>query len=211
MRPAYSRIAWGLALELFDSRIQYFDILPDALGYLLIMIGLAGVRPRNGKFTAGWIAAAALLVESLPRLAGQSRILNLLQPQTIEFQQLPAMEGAAIVELIMLYGICIGIREQALAEQGQMGLAHSALRVWQMAFGLGAVTLFLLPFLLTADLGALTPLLVMLSLSSFLVGLWVIALVRRAGKRPGPGQATDVNGGGQTTEGEPNRRERVGE
>lgn len=200
MRPAYSRIAWGLGLELFDFRIQHFDIFPDALGYLLILIGLVGIVPHNRQFIAGRAAAAILLVESLPRLVGQSRILNLLQPPLIDARQLLWMESVACVELIMLYGICIGIRNQALMEQGQADLAHSATRIWQTVFGLGAAMLILLPFMLNAD-EAMTSLLVLLSLSSFVAGLWVIALVRRAGRRPGSGQGPDEQGGGQATEG----------
>lgn len=182
MRPAYSRIAWGLALELIDFRIQNFDILPDALGYLLIMIGLAGVRPRNGRFIAGWIAAGALLLESLPRLVGQPLTLNLLQPQALDFYELLMLAGSALVEMIMLYGICIGIREQALSEKRGSGLAHSALRTWQAVFGIGAVMLISLPFTQTMEMSTMIPWLVLLSLGTFAAGLAAIMLVRRAGK-----------------------------
>ncbi len=191
MRPAYSRIAWGLALELIDFRIQSFDILPDALGYLLIMIGLAGVRPRNGKFIAGWLAAGALLLESLPRLVGGLPILNLLEPQALDFYELLMMAGIALVEMMMLYGICIGIREQSLSEERHAGLAHSALRTWQAVFGFGASMLIALPFTQTTQWSTMLPWTFVLGLGSFIAGLWVIALVRRAGKQNDKGSGTE--------------------
>jgi len=200
MRPAYSRIAWGLALELIDFRIQSFDVLPDALGYLLIMIGLAGVQPRNGRFVAGWIAACALLIESLPRLAGGPPIINLLQPQPLDSSQWLMMGGTAIVETIMLYGICVGIRGQALSEKGQAGLAHSALRTWQAVFGFGTAMLIALPFMLNADRSTTTPWLVLLSLGAFIAGLSVIVLVRKAGKRRAADEDEGEEGADLTTE-----------
>lgn len=185
MRPAYSRIAWGLALVLIDIRLISFDLLPDSLGYFLIVIGLAGMRPDNKRFAIGRKAAGILTLLALPQLIGIVWTLNLNDPQLPGMAPMLLMAVVTALELVMLYGICMGIREQALSAGGSEQLAYSARRIWQTIFALGAVMLFSQPFILNAETSTMVPLQIAFGFIYFIACLWVIALVRRAGKQFG--------------------------
>ncbi|MBB6733594.1 hypothetical protein [Cohnella zeiphila] len=179
MRAAYSRLAWGLALELIDIRIQHFDILPDVLGYLLIMIGLSGIQPQSKLFRVAWGTAGVQLLISIPQLIGRlPSSLSLFPGESSGVNDMIVSNVGTLLDLVMMYGICIGIREKALSAEVCGDLAHMALRVWQAVFGFGAAMLILLPFALNA--GLVTGMLFLFfGLGDFIASLWVIALVRK--------------------------------
>lgn len=191
MRKSYSRIAWGLSLELVDFRLGSFDILPDFLGYLLIMLGLSGLRSNGRYFSIAWGAAGIQLVMSLLQLLGLQMGISLTRYETPSLSVLMLTSIVIAIDLVMIFGICGGIRANAL-ERRKLELAHSARGGWRVLFAFGALMLFLLPFQLNFTKEEGISYAIFLSLGYFVASLWVILLVRRAGRElPGGG-----NGGG---------------
>ncbi|TFE29450.1 hypothetical protein [Cohnella luojiensis] len=198
MRMNYSRIAWGLGLELIDFRIGGFDLLPDVLGYFLIMLGLSRMTPGHRCFQLARGAAGVLLVGSVLQLLGIQAGFSLTSNETPNIDVL-ALTGIIIAaELVMVFGICGGIRASALGK-GKWALAKSARDGWYIIFVLGTVISLLLPFQLNRTTSEGIGVAFILTAVFFIANLWVIFLVRRAGRElPGrrSGGGPDGNLGG---------------
>jgi hypothetical protein len=69
-------VAWGLLLAFFDFRLGWFDVLPDALGWILVVVGVgrlpvldAGERTAR-LATVTRVGAGLAAVLALPELVG---------------------------------------------------------------------------------------------------------------------------------------------
>ncbi|MFC4808738.1 hypothetical protein [Paenibacillus sp. GCM10023250] len=78
MRKAYSRLAFGLTLELIDVRVTAFDLFSDLLGCLLVMWGAYRLGLERRVFMLAWAAAAVLLLPAFAELAGHRVTIPLL-------------------------------------------------------------------------------------------------------------------------------------
>ena len=56
---------WGLLLTVINIRIQGFDIFPDVIGYIMVIVGLGRIEKYSGCFSSAKIAAYLLTVLSL--------------------------------------------------------------------------------------------------------------------------------------------------
>lgn len=56
---------WGLMFTVINFRIQGFDIVPDIVGYIMVIIGLGRIEKYSGSFSSAKIAAYLLTVLSL--------------------------------------------------------------------------------------------------------------------------------------------------
>ncbi|RKP53018.1 hypothetical protein D7Z26_14855 [Cohnella endophytica] len=197
MKKAYSIIAWGLALELLDFRINNFDLLPDVLGYLLVAIGLSRLKEGRRYFGVARWAAVVLMFFSVLPLIGMESTISLTSGDKPGFQALALTSVTTAIDLLMLYGICRGIRSSAI-NRSKWELALSAKNGWTILFVFGAMTLFACPFQLNYSLQDGIGFALFLAAGNFVCGVWVIFLVRRAGRElPGARKG----GGGSPEEG----------
>lgn len=183
MNKAYLRVSWGLVLVLIDFRIQYFDIFPDILGYLFINIGLAGIRVPLRHFTIARVAAGILMLGALTQFFGVSESIMLMN-SNFETPGIPLLLQSSIfilVELVMLYGICQGIRACARAQRNWK-LAKSSDNCWRMNFVTGLMMLLLLPYQLNTQTNEYTLWIIALGFGFFIANLFVIVIARRAGR-----------------------------
>ncbi|WP_372629346.1 hypothetical protein [Cohnella sp.] len=191
MKIAFSRIAWGLALALIDVTINGFDLLPDVVGYGLLMAGLAKLVSRNRMYKLAWNAAAVQLILSVLALLGLTRsgfsLTGGIEPS---LNALALTAAGLAIELAMLYGLCEGIRLDAL-ERNKERLARSARNRRHFAFASGAGMLFQLPFQLNQSLQEMLPFVILLALCVLFAWLSIVALARQAGREiagnPGSG------------------------
>jgi len=183
MNKAYLWISWGLVLELIDIRIQSFDIFPDILGYLLILIGLGSVPSTNRFFGIARLAAGVQLIGAFVQLSGGSASITLTNTntETSSISVLLLSSIFTVVELVMLFGICAGIKASAKA-QGNWRLARSAGSSWRVNFVLGTIVLLLLPYQLNSQSNDYVLVLIALGFGFFIANLSVIIIVRRAGR-----------------------------
>ncbi|WP_217592990.1 hypothetical protein [Cohnella sp. GbtcB17] len=183
MRTACSQIAWGLGLMLFDFRFNSFDLLPDVLGFILILIGLANQPVRQRAFGIAKIAAVILLVGAIAELAGVMPVAVTIM-QVNQYYSLPALLPiglSLLVLLALLYGICEGF-ERTAASLGLFDSARSFRAVWNTSLAMGAVMLFVLPFSLNGWHGSVTVVAVLAGLGQFVAGIWLIVRVSRFGR-----------------------------
>ncbi|WP_256758902.1 hypothetical protein [Cohnella sp. WQ 127256] len=181
MMRAYSQVAWGLALELIDIRFGSFDLFPDVIGFLLLLIGLSHLRMYDERFKIAWIAAGVLFILSVLQLFGLQIGFSLTNYETPSVPVLIYTSFSIAVDLVMLFGICRGIQRLALSWR-KVELSRVAGSGWSVIFGLGFLMLFLFPFQLNYTLQDALPVVFLLALGYLVASLWVILLVRRAGR-----------------------------
>lgn len=62
------RVVWGLVLVAADIRIDSVDVIPDPLGWLLVLGGLVPLSRLDPWFTGATVAAGCALAMSVPDL-----------------------------------------------------------------------------------------------------------------------------------------------
>ncbi|MFC4597658.1 hypothetical protein [Cohnella hongkongensis] len=195
MRRAFAQLAWGLGFELIDVKISEFDLLPDVVGYGLIVAGLSKLGLRNARYRWARNAAGALLVLSVLSALGLAQTEYSLTGGIEPSVNVLALTGMTLaIELAMYFGICDGIRLDA-AERGKMQLAESAGKRWRLAFAAGVVMQLLLPFQLNYSVQEMFPVLLLSATALLISGLSVLFLARRAAREVA---ANPENGDGDT-------------
>ncbi len=197
MRRAFAQVAWGLGIALIDITINGFDLLPDVVGYGLLTAGLSKLGPRNRRYRLARNAASVQLVLSVLSLLGWTPAgISLTGGIEPSIDVLGLAAASLAVELAMIYGLCEGIRSDALARSKRQ-LAQSARNRWHFAFAAGAAMLFLLPFQLNKPLQEMVPVVLILAVCAVAAGLLVLALARQAGREiaGNPGGGGDGTGG----------------
>lgn len=157
MTTAFAQLFWGFLFTLADFRVNGFDILPDVVGFLLISLACNSLRRMNTRFSTAYPIAVILLVVS---------VIDLLRIGGVRLDALgmgdapgsvivgSALVGLAlfVLDLVMVYQICSGIREMA-ATRSLHELASEAQSRWVMyvvtatagfvVFGVSALAAFL--------------------------------------------------------------------
>ncbi|SFB30144.1 hypothetical protein SAMN05216312_105391 [Cohnella sp. OV330] len=182
MRTACSQIAWGIGLTLFDFRINGFDLLPDVLGFILILIGLANLPDRQRGFGIAMAAAAVMLALSIAELAGAmpATVTISQSDRSYSLSALSAIGLSTLCMLALLYGLCEGFARTA-ASIDRMEAARSFRAVWHLSLAMSVIMLFVLPFGLNG-IGFLSIVTLLAGLGQFAAGIWLIVLVRRFGR-----------------------------
>jgi hypothetical protein len=177
----FRKLFFGFLIVFIDIRIDGFDLLVDLAGYLLVVVGLAELGIRNRNFARARVHATVLLALSALDLLIRtpsgvySKILLFgNEGLTVAFFIL-----LLVVNLMMIYLICKGIGEMAIAANAP-SLADLAMSRW---------TVFLITYILSnvlviaaasdADLGLLAPVSV---IASLVAGILIAGLVLRADK-----------------------------
>ncbi|NBD23846.1 hypothetical protein [Paenibacillus glycinis] len=195
MKFSYSRIVLGLTFELIDFRIMNFDLLPDVVGYLLVMWGAYRLSGGNRVFLIAWLAAAVQLLPACGELFGHRIEVPLLGSETFKTPQLAEAALKTLVEAAMLAGICAGIRASA-AKRGLRGLAEAARTRWRIVVVMDGALLLLLPFLLNTTKNSWEFFFLLLAVAAFLAHFSIVFLVNRAG-REGHDDSEEASGPGQ--------------
>ncbi len=66
----FGQVFWGLFLVILDVSINHFDLLPDFIGYILVLVGLGGLTSLSGQFataqTYAWVLVPLVFLALLP-------------------------------------------------------------------------------------------------------------------------------------------------
>jgi hypothetical protein len=121
MTTAFAQLFWGFLFDLIDFRINRFDLMPDVIGFLLIMLGCNTLRRYNLRFSVSFAIAIPLMIFSLFDLV-HVRGVQL----SIDASGGPV--GAAIgisvllaifvfaLDLVMTYNVCAGSGRWPMSE-----------------------------------------------------------------------------------------------
>lgn len=112
MRTSSSRalrqMGWGFVFELIDIRIEFFDILPDFIGYILIASAIYQLKIEYPIFNkVKWVAIAMILL-SLPGVLMYSNV------SYSDFASLPLAlhvysQALVALHIVLVYGVFNGL------------------------------------------------------------------------------------------------------
>ncbi|RYC13664.1 hypothetical protein [Nocardioides zhouii] len=93
----------GLVLVVVDFRYNGLDLVPDLVGWAVVLGGLVKLLTRSRWFTAAAIAASGGIAIGLPLLVAESgRLLSAVE---------------SVVMVIVVFGTCSGIRDVAAGDR----------------------------------------------------------------------------------------------
>ncbi len=124
----FSKIFWGF-IFLFDFRFNGVDIIPDFIGFILIYFGLQMLAEKNNNFESAKSLAFPLIFISV------FDIYHIQKPginiTTMSWIGLIIGVVFTILNLIMVYRICLGISEMA-NERSENELATKSMNRWTL-------------------------------------------------------------------------------
>lgn len=157
-------MAIGLILVVADLRIDGIDVIPDPVGWALVMIAAWQVRSRHAAFRWAFVAGALGLLSSLPGWVGAEGSLLML------------LDTLATTGLV--FATCTGIA----ARSARHGRLAGQLRWWDL--GLTLPPLLLTPLAVddSSGLSALVPLVLVWGLAVFVVFVVFLVLLFRVSR-----------------------------
>ncbi|AZS15833.1 hypothetical protein [Paenibacillus lutimineralis] len=166
MRSLFYRIGYGLLFVIFDIRfLSNLDLLPNFIGYLIIMSALWSLRQQAPGFRNGMWAAGVLSLLSLPQILHPIGLrLNEVDLGMTTNGELAVVLVHGLLQLFILTSICKGTYH-LLIMRGLHDLASSLTARWVFYFICSVYLLIVYPFALNIDI-----------FSALLVGL-VAALI----------------------------------
>lgn len=181
---AFRRLFTGLVIVLLDIRMNTFDILPDAIGFLLIVWALDKLAQHSGHFRKAKGMALVLVVcaiISLFQIFGSeiSEITDITISQA-DMGSLVLSFVNGIAQLLMAYFIFEGIQEIVAPFNPTLASAAEN-RKW---FYVGFYYLFLLifPWGLNLEGHVIAPFILFFGFIVFVMEILFITLVHRVGK-----------------------------
>lgn len=108
MRTALRRLGWGLVFPLVDVHFGYFDVFPDMIGYIMILIALGKIGCENVGFKQASLLAAVLLFLSLPQLIIKTSI-DINQLTIVPFGMHAYVQGTSLLHALLAYLIFRGL------------------------------------------------------------------------------------------------------
>jgi len=183
---SFKTIAWGLLLAVVHINIQGIDILPDWIGYLLILRGSYVLNKSTGisQFKFISIFAVCLLAVYLLQRAGVDPESAAAAIPSISLSYL-LQSSNSLLMLLMIYFICSSIYMYATQREHQP-IAHKAKRKGYYYLVIHTLLLILTP--LTSPYSELDPsyslILFALTAANFVILLLIILLLFQTAKLP---------------------------
>ena len=113
--------AWGLLLVVLDLRIDDLDLLPDPVGWLVVLLAVGSLSRLHRAFAVAAAAAALGLVASVP---------DWMAPG----QSLVAM-ATSVAETVLVFATCTGIMSLAPDRRA----SANAIRWWDLGLSVALV------------------------------------------------------------------------
>ncbi len=176
----FNLIFWGM-IFMFSPRIQGFDVLPDAIGFILIAVGLSGLTHLNPRFEKAGRLSLVLLPLSLLTLYQRPNEENLYNITTWYGIISVLSIFILILYLLLYYYICTGIAEAAEA-QNKRELVEDAYGAWKRYFSFNLALIFSIVLLLFSYVLYIIAFLIA-GIGAVITTIGVLILVRRAGKQ----------------------------
>lgn len=176
MKTLFYRIGYGMLFVVVNIRVMV-DLLPNALGYLMILSALSELRKKERSFQLGMWVSVVLSIVSIPQFF-KGYELNITNPVLSMNIYLVLNLLETVLQWVLLYSICEGIFKLA-AMRGNGELASSIrFRGW-FYFICSALYMIVLPFMLNVEV---TGFILFGSLFSSVAFILIILVIRRAGR-----------------------------
>jgi hypothetical protein len=175
--PRFPWAAWGLLVVVLDLRVGLWDVIPDVVGYLWVVIALAG---------AEHVARPFLLARSAA-LAGA--LASLVTGTPLQSASLALTVAACVVQAaafgVVLYGLTSGLLETAPEDDGETARWARPLRTAAVALGVLLVVVDPSVYLVSTGsslAGAVTVLWLVARLAEAVIGVLTVVLLNRVAR-----------------------------
>lgn len=149
----YNRFFWGLVFLTLDININFINIFPDCIGYILIYSGLNILTPQQRIFERGKIPAVILTILTLKDVWHDPND-NILTGQIPSYAVLSLLLSSVviIIKIYLFYVICYAIYKLC-EERGLDELMNKTIDPWKFYSGISIIYLFFLPCSLNLSTG----------------------------------------------------------
>ncbi|MBS4220577.1 hypothetical protein KHA96_19955 [Bacillus sp. FJAT-49711] len=176
---AFTKIFWGLMLEFLDFKIIQFDILPDFIGYFIIISGLGNLIAFSHHYKKVRMLAIILAILSIPEyFIGEINILEGFVSPTSTFLILMASSILSLIHLAFIYFLLQGCIELANHHQNQtLAKTTKNFQTNYIIIIMGVV--ILTPFALNIPESQAITLITVSAVASFVVYIMILFLMWR--------------------------------
>lgn len=115
-KTGFGVLCWGFFFDMFDFRINNFDILPDIIGHILFLVGLMSLVSYNGYFSKAKNYSILMIVMSIIGIFLKVNTGIGVNTQDFIGVELLLTIATLIIYLLLLYNIFMGIKELATVE-----------------------------------------------------------------------------------------------
>ena len=158
----------GLLLVVLDFRIDWFDVLPDVIGWLMVIAGLSLVRGRHPGLLGAFIASCLGLVSSVVQLLPDGELTPLVAV------------GESVAQTGVVFGVCTAL--MTLGPEPRIRSQAGLVR-W-LDLGLALIGVVLAPLLtgaptlsFAATTGAAVGVFLLLVVAAIVVFVWFMLLL----------------------------------
>lgn len=177
MKKLFYRVGLGMIFVIFNIG-NTFDLLPDPIGYLIMMSALLELRRLEKSFTMGAWISGVLTVISIPG-AFQRFILNVSYPGESLHVGLIFQLAETFLNWALLYSICNGAFKLA-AIRGKGDLAAAIRYRWWLYFGSSAFYMLFFPYIFNFD--RLNEVVLLAGGISWIAFIMIFMVIRRTGR-----------------------------
>lgn len=176
MKTLFYRIGYGMLFVVVNIRVMV-DLLPNALGYLMILSALSELRKIERSFQLGMWVSVVLSIVSIPQFF-KGYELNITNPVLSMNIYLVLNLLETVLQWVLIYSICEGSFKLA-AIRGNGKLAGSIRFRWWFYFGCSALYMMVIPFILNEEVSGL---ILFGTVCSFIAFMMIIEVIRRTGR-----------------------------
>jgi hypothetical protein len=149
LRRDLRRLGWGLVIAMIDIRVGFFDLLPDIIGYMMIVSALQHLSSLHAVFKKAKYIAIVLIILTIPVLFIQTNVT------ITKFSSIPLTvhlysQLLFVLHILMAYWIFNGLIGM-LKQEGNIQLLDAAIsrRNTYLVFNISMIIFY--PFLLNVE------------------------------------------------------------
>lgn len=148
-RRELRRLGWGLVISMIDIRLGYFNLLPDIIGYLMVLSALQHLGSIHPAYKKAKYISIVLIILTIPVLFIQTNVT------ITEFSSIPLAvhfysQLLFILHILMAYWIFNGLIEM-LKQDGAVQLLDTAISRRNTYLVFNILNVIIYPFLLNIE------------------------------------------------------------
>jgi len=174
---AFTKIFWGFMLVFLDFKINQFDLLPDFVGYFIIVSALSDLNSFSAYFRKARTFAIILAILSIPEyFIGEINILEGIVPSTSTILILISSSALTLIHIAFIFFLLQGCIELANHHQNST-LAKTTKNIQTFYIIILLAVTILTPFVLNIPQNLATAIIIVGGIASFVVYIMVLILI----------------------------------
>ncbi|MCJ8008044.1 hypothetical protein ACFFF5_18180 [Lederbergia wuyishanensis] len=174
---AFTKIFWGFMLVFLDFKINQFDLLPDFVGYFIIVSALSDLNSFSAYFKKARTFAIILAILSIPEyFIGEINILEGIVPSTSTILILISSSVLTLIHIAFIFFLLQGCIELANHHQNST-LAKTTKNIQTFYIIILLAVTILTPFVLNIPQDLATAIIIVGGIASFVVYIIVLILI----------------------------------